>query len=93
VDCITNTGWCALQRKNWRLEFVVGAIFCGRQAFSNAICLWPARVSMMNRSVLKTALSMTRHFAFNVGENQSLRVRYQFWRRTGLNRPRLEWMG
>jgi len=36
----------------------------------------------MNRSVLKTALSMTRHFAFNVGENQSLRVRYQFWRRT-----------
>ena len=28
----------------------------------------------MNRNVLKTALSMTRHFAFNVAENQSLRT-------------------
>ena len=37
---------------------------------------------MINRTVLKTPLSMRRHFAFNVSENQSLRVRYTFWRRT-----------
>src|SRR5215471_7969842 len=40
-------------------------------------------MSMRNRNVLKTTLSMTRHFAFNVGGNQSLCARYTFWRRRG----------
>src|SRR5262249_15010325 len=37
----------------------------------------------MNRNILKTALSMTRYFAFTVAENQSHRLPYEFWRRTG----------
>src|SRR2546425_11419050 len=46
----------------------------------------------MNRNVLKTILSMRRHFAVNVAENQSLRIRYEFWRRTGRH-PRLHFRG
>ena len=58
------------------------ANWCRNAAFSNAICWWPQRMRIMNRKAVKTALSMTRYFAFNVIGNQSNSMPYGFWRRT-----------
>jgi hypothetical protein len=66
---------------------------CLKAAFSNATSLWPAKMRSMNRNILKTALSMTRYFAFTVAENQSHRLPYEFWRRTGVFTWVKAWFG
>jgi hypothetical protein len=66
------------------LTLSIGLRFLTTRAFSNAISLWPARMRMINRNVLKIALSMTRYFGLNVTENQSHSVYSDFWRRTGM---------
>ena len=70
---------CSVGRGRSRLRI---ADCCVRAAFSKATSLWPPKMRRMKRNILKTALSMTRYFAFTVAENQSHRLPYEFWRGT-----------